>query len=255
MRHFLQYLKYCFTSKYRHGYGIHSPYVYHLVTTIIEEDLPYYKYSLIEQIRTKMCRTDEKIGVLQSDGTKQLRSIKSVIEKYAVSPKYGQLLFRLVNYYKPDVVLEYGATCGISTMYLAAANSKTSVFSLSAQPEMADLAQSLCVRVGMHNIKRVVCADEESVFDGIVSKMSRNDFFYINSATADEVQHLVKSRMDKFGERFFIVVPCPYETAEMWSVWENLKSDNRVKVSVNLYQLGILIASNDLQKEDYIVRY
>ncbi|MBQ4034033.1 MAG: hypothetical protein II623_01090, partial [Paludibacteraceae bacterium] len=80
------------------------------MTTIIEEDLPYYKYSLIEKIRAKMCRTDEKIGVYLPDGAKQLESIRKVVSKYAISPKYGQLLFRLVNYYKPDVVLEYGAT-------------------------------------------------------------------------------------------------------------------------------------------------
>lgn len=255
MRRFFQYLKYCFTSGYRHGFGIHSPYVYHLVTTIIEEDLPYYKYSLIEKIRAKMCRTDEKIGVYQPDGSKQLESIRKVVSKYAISPKYGQLLFRLVNYYKPDVVLEYGSTCGISTMYLAAVNSKTSVFSLSAQPEMSDLAQSLFDRISMHNIKKVVCADEEKVFDGVIDKMSQNDFFYINSASADEVLHLARSRMDKFGERFFIVLPCPYASAEMWKTWETLKADNRVKVSINLFQLGILVANNDLQKEDYIVRY
>lgn len=255
MRHFFQYLKYCFTSKYRHGYGIHSPYVYHLVTTIIEETLPYYKYSLIEMVRTKMGRTTEKIGVLQADGTKKLDSIKNVVAKYAIEPKYGQLLFRLVNYYKPDVILEYGATCGISTMYLAAVNSKTSVFSLSAQPEMADLAQSLCDRIDIHNIKRVVCADEKSVFDGIVDKMAQNDFFYINSASAEEVRHLVKNRIGKFEGRFFIVVPCPYATGQMWKVWQELIADERVKVSINLFQLGILIANADLKKEDYVVRY
>lgn len=255
MRRFLQYLKYCFTSGYQHGYGIHSPYVYHLVTTIIEEDLPYYKYSLIEKVRTKMCRTEEKIGVFQPDGTKKLESIGNVVDKYAIKQKYGQLLFRLVNYYKPDVVLEYGATCGISTMFLAAANSKIPVFSLSAQPEMSDLAQSLFDRIGIHNVKKVVCADEKKVFDGVIDKMSRNDFFYINSASAADVMHLAQSRMDKYGERFFIIVPCPYATADMWKTWNALKDDNRVKVSVNLFQFGILIANDDLQKEDYIVRY
>ena len=85
--------------------------------------------------------------------------------------------------------------------------------------------------------------------------MSRNDFFYINSARAADVMHLAQSRMDKYGERFFIVVPCPYATADMWKTWNALKDDNRVKVSVNLFQFGILIANDDLQKEDYIVRY
>lgn len=255
MRPFLQYLKYCFTSGHQHGFGIHSPYLYHLVTVVIEEDLPYYKYSLIEKIRTKMCKTTEKIGVFASDGSKSLSAIRSVVNDYAIEPKYGQLLFRLVNAYKPEAILEYGATCGISTMYMAAPNSKTPVYSITSQPEMADLAQSMCERVAMHNIKRVDGGKKVNEVAELMKKLPDNDFFYINSASPSEVLELVRERMDKCSSRFFIVVPTPYATKDMWQTWQTLIADKRVKQSINIFRLGILIANKDLQKEDYILRF
>lgn len=255
MRHLISYIKYCFTSGHQHGFGIHSPYLFHLVTRIIEEDLPYYKYSLIEKVRKLMSQVDERIGVFNDDGTKRLRKIKSVVGDYAITPKYGQLLFRLVNYYKPSVILEYGTTCGISTMYMAAPNSKTSVYSLSKQPEMADLSQSMCERIAMHNIKRSKATDLMAEAQRLVQEMPEDDFLYINSATPAEVSTLVNLRMARNGKRFFIVVPNPYTTDEMWNVWQALKADERVKLSINIFNLGILIANENLQKEDFILRF
>lgn len=258
MRLFFQYIKYCFTSKYRHGYGVHSPYVYHLITTIIEENLPYYKYSLVEGIREKLKRIDEKIGVFSNDGGKTLIKVKSLVNKYEVSPKFGQLLFRLVNFYNPEVIVEVGGTCWLSTMYMAAPNSKTPVLSLSMQTEMADLSTQYEHRFDLNNIKHLQCPTKSLVesYGQLASKIPNKDFLLIgDGVTGEDVLSIVQKRMSINDEEFFIIIPCPYATSSRWSAWTALKSDSRVKVAINIFQYGILIADQDLQKGDYILRY
>lgn len=252
---FFQYLKYCFTSSYRHGYGIHSPYVYHLVTTIIEEHLPYYKYSLIEKVRGRMANIDGKKNVVVRGGSRRLETMKDIVSKYAINAKYGQLVFRLVNHRQPESIIEYGTTCGISTMYLAAPNSKTPVYSVTRQPELAELNRKLCDRIDMANIQRVVTQHRLKACEELIEKTPVNDFLFICEAKPEDVQALVKKRLDVHPEKFFIVVPSPYESKEAWSVWQNLLADSRVKVSINVFNYAILIGSPDFQKENYILRY
>ena len=50
------------------------------------------------------------------------RKIKDITKNTVKAPKYGQLLFRLVNYFKPESILELGTSLGISTLYLAGSN-------------------------------------------------------------------------------------------------------------------------------------
>ncbi len=73
---------YClYKIKSTNEHGVHSPFVFDLVTQVIYNDKDYYCYKAIEAQREKL---------LNSKKTEQLAN--------ALKPaKYGQLLFRLVN--------------------------------------------------------------------------------------------------------------------------------------------------------------
>ena len=60
---YYQIIKYLLVSKHRRGFGVHSLFVFKLITDVIEEKLPYYKFSLIEKVRTLLLNTDKKINI------------------------------------------------------------------------------------------------------------------------------------------------------------------------------------------------
>lgn len=78
--------------RYRKGHGVHSPFVYKLITNVIEEKKPYYAFQEIEKHRLK-------------DDSK--------------SRKAGELFFRLVNKYKCQDVLHIDDNPGIWELYLS----------------------------------------------------------------------------------------------------------------------------------------
>ena len=51
------------------------------------------------------------------------------------------LLFRLANYYRARTIIELGSSLGISTAYLASADSSSRVITMEGSPAIASIAQ------------------------------------------------------------------------------------------------------------------
>ena len=101
----LQYAKYRLKSGNEHS--IHSPFVFELYNDVISDITPFYVYDDIESIRAKLLLTDMEIsiedyGAGSSINSAEKRKIKDIAKNTLKSPKYGQLLFRLVKHFKPN---------------------------------------------------------------------------------------------------------------------------------------------------------
>ncbi|MCD8183093.1 MAG: hypothetical protein LUE99_08360 [Bacteroides sp.] len=102
--------------RHRCGYGVHSPFAFNLITNVIYEKMPYYKYKdlTLEQ--------------------KRLASQKERHWNYE-SKKVKQLLFRLVNYAQPDTIVDVG-TLAASSLYLKAGREKADYTSATDLSEL-----------------------------------------------------------------------------------------------------------------------
>lgn len=114
-------------SRFRHrcGYGVHSPFAFNLITQVIYESTPYYKYKdlAIEQ--------------------KKLAPQKDNYWKYE-SKKVKRLLFRLVNYIQPDTIVDAGRLAA-SSLYLKAGKEGADY---TAASELSELFLEAGVPVG-----------------------------------------------------------------------------------------------------------
>ena len=73
----------CRRFRHRCGYGVHSPSDFFLITSVMYEGLPYYAYD-----RLKMASSNLSLPLYRE--------------------KVIKLLFRLVNYFRPMMLLEVG---------------------------------------------------------------------------------------------------------------------------------------------------
>lgn len=97
--------------RHRCGYGVHSPFAFNLITHVIYERTPYYKY--------------EELAKAQ----KQLELEKDAHWRYE-SKKVKRLLFRLVNYAQPETIVDAG-TLAASALYLRAGKEEADYSSAS----------------------------------------------------------------------------------------------------------------------------
>ena len=248
----LQYIRYFFRSKHRRGFGIHSPHIFKLVTDVIEEQTPYYKYSLIEKVRHLYLKTDKEVHVENFGTGKSGREKISTIVKRSSKPKaYAQVLFRLVNYYKAQNILELGTSFGLTTMYLAAPNSKSKVVTIEGCKEIAEYAKLSFQRAGFENI-RVEIGNIDACLPKVLSGFKRLDFvFFDANHRKDATLSYFNQCLPKSHAKSVFVIDDVYWSKEMSQAWEEIKKRPEVRVTIDMFFYGIVLFDTDLQKEDY----
>src|SRR5437868_3466171 len=105
----LKYLRYRFNSSNGKGHGIHSPFVFEFITSVLNDKKHYNEYDVVERLRKQLAGDQtllhvEDLGAGTQKATQ--RSVSSITKNAAKPEKYGQLLFRMVRKYQPSVVLE-----------------------------------------------------------------------------------------------------------------------------------------------------
>ena len=249
MSQFIAYLKYLIKAKHRRGFGIHSPYLYRLQSVIIEEELPYYKYDEIEGQRARLQKSEGEIKILTDEGNEKLMRVSAIMKHFSLEAKYAQLLFRLVNDFKPKAIAEGGTTTGVTTCYLAGPSSKTPVYAFSKQSEMSRLMNSMSKNICIKNILL-----QNGQADIFLSEDDDVDFLYVNEASAEDMRIYLHSFFQKDNKRMAVVQNIHKDRATE-TVWQEFVDNDNVQASMDLFQLGILIKNSDLQKENFVVLF
>ena len=136
--------------RYRKGFGVHSPFVFNLITKVIEEKCSYYSFYDIELLRKQLLFREGEITYpdRQNKGKRKTRSIGEIVKRESIRPKHGALLFRLTNYFKSKNILQIGTTMGLSTLYLTSYATGLRCIALENVPEFATIARQAFAKRG-----------------------------------------------------------------------------------------------------------
>ena len=150
----IKYIRYYLFSENGKGHGVHSPFVYDLITKVLNDDRSFYVFQPIEDCR-KMLQQNKTEITFQDFGAgsriekSSVRSVATIATTSLKPKKYGQLLFRLVNYFSPNTILELGTSLGITSSYMASANSNAKLITMEGSSAIAAIAtanfEQLCI--------------------------------------------------------------------------------------------------------------
>ena len=247
-----QYIRYLFRSKHRKGFGVHSPFLFKLVTDVIEERAPYYKYIQIEKARQILLRNNKEVFVENfGTGKSGHKKISTIVRRSSKSKGYAQVLFRLVNYYKARDILELGTSFGVTTMYLAAPDSKAKVVTIEGCKEIAEYAKLGFKRAGFENI-RVETGDIDVCLPKVLSGFEKLDFVFFDANHRKEATlNYFNQCLQKSHAKSVFVIDDIYWSKEMTQAWEAIKQRPEVRITIDMFSYGIVLLDPDLQKEDY----
>lgn len=254
----LDYAKYRLKSGNEHS--IHSPFVFELYNDVIADTNPFYVYEDIESIRAKLLLTDMEIaiedyGAGSSINSAGKRKIKDIAKHTLKSPKYGQLLFRLVNRFKPKTIVELGTSLGLSTMYLAAANKSTEVITVEGCKNTAKVAQVNFDKIGFKNIS-LHQATFDDFLPAYLSKTETLDFvFFDGNHTKEATLNYFNWCVEKANEQTVFVFDDIYWSEGMTVAWEQIKKHQKVTTTIDLHFVGIAFFNTHLSKEDFLLKF
>ena len=183
------------------------------------------------------------------------RSVGSFVRHSSVPEKYGALLYRISRWFEPEMIIELGSGLGISTLYLASGSPHVPLHSIEGNPHRASFAEKVIAgtKLEMLNIHQ---GDMEKELDKLVPQMkSRFVAFVDGNHRYEPTIAYVRKLMDEAGDEALIIMDDIYWSKEMFKAWEELKSWPESRVSVDLYQMGIILLRRDLAKASFKFKF
>jgi predicted O-methyltransferase YrrM len=255
----VKYLKYILLSGHRKGYGIHSPFVFDLVSRVFRNKVDPDIVSTIEKTRKKMIRDNRSILVTdlgsRSDLSKTNFRRVSEIARYSPVPgKYGKLLSKMADEFGKPLIIELGTSLGISTMYMAASTVAT-VFTIEGCKETAEIARQNFKEAGLNNIK-IFEGPFDEVLPGLEETCVSPGLVFIdgNHRKGPVVKYFNRLAKISSGKTVIIIDDINYSN-EMTEAWNEIKLHEKVSVSIDLFRMGIVFFREGINHNNYIIRY
>lgn len=223
--------------RYRKGFGVHSPFAFSFITKVIDERYGYYAYNDIELIRRQLVHRN--CPMLKTD----------------IKRSHGELLFRIVNYFKPERLIQIGTSAGIGSLYMTAPSSRLNYLLLDSDDNNAEQTiWSLRKFNPKASSVSVIAGDYLKTLPAALSKMSAVDFLFFNSAKDKEKNMIYLDEAIKYVQSdtvFFI--EGIRSNREMRQLWKNICLREDVSVTFDLYNVGVVFFNKKLHKQNYIV--
>jgi predicted O-methyltransferase YrrM len=247
------FLIYLCKAKYIHGHGIHSPFAYDLISNRFEERNPYYVYDTIERARKELLKSKASIYVSDfGTGSSRQRKVADIAKRSLKSKKYAQLLFRLAHQAKPESIIELGTSLGITTAYLASVNTQTPCYSFEGCPQTLAVAKSVLEACNIKHVSLELGAIDEKL-PILLNKLNRVGFvFFDANHTKEATLKYFNWCLEKVSNESVFVFDDIHYSAGMEEAWSEIIENKKVRVSFDLYVLGIVYFNPELQKQDYI---
>lgn len=251
------YLKYLGKAKTRHG--VHSPFVYRLVDTVIYDFQAKIVYQDIEHLRNKVFNDKNKINIAKSDTESNVNnkqkaagnSAKSILN----SAKLDQLIYRLAVDLKPRNIIELGSGFGISTAYLSKAAPEARIISIEENPETGAITSENLKELSINHVEFLV-GNFDQLLTETINKLDEFDFVFINgNHTKDALLNYFKHCLPRLSENSVMIFREIYRSREMREAWKEIKSNPKVSVSIDLFWFGLVFVRKAQVKEDFMIRF
>ncbi|MEP6260319.1 MAG: class I SAM-dependent methyltransferase [Gillisia sp.] len=159
----LAYIKFLFRSTNQHG--VHSPFVYNLLTQCLYKKEKRPAFTTISEY-IKAIKQDNRVINVKDFGAgsrvfkSNARKVSDIAKNAGISQKWAFLLNKLTSYFEIRTALELGTSVGISSAAIASGN-PVNLTTLEGCPETAAVAREYFKRFELENIFLEVGSFEE----------------------------------------------------------------------------------------------
>jgi predicted O-methyltransferase YrrM len=239
-----KYLRYLLTASNGKGHGVHSPFVFDLITRVLRDGTSYAEYEGIERLRWELRSDPGAVAVVDfgaGSGRPVRESTLSSIARTALKPtKFGQLFYRMARHYRPSSIVELGTSLGVTTSYLAFGNPLASVTTLEGSSAIAVAARHNFATLGLGRI-RLVEGNFDDTLEGVLGDLSSLDLGYIDgNHRLEPTLRYFREMQPKLHADSILIFDDIHWSPEMEQAWAALKADPLVRCSVDLFYIGIL---------------
>lgn len=249
-------LQYILRAHYRKGHWVHSPFTFHTLNYVIFERTPYYSFPQIENLRQQLQQNNTPL-TLQPLGTSKAKTttIAKELKNSTKTPRLAQLLQRLCASNNSQYIIELGTNLGLSTAYLASNNTKSHVYTLEGQPQLCQIARQNFKQLQLNNIQ-LIEGNINDTLPHLIQQIPQIDLLFIDAnhqyqATLDYYR-LAKTKTHKNA---IIIFDDIHWSEGMQQAWNEIRQDPDIRLSIDIFHMGIVWFNTDIPKQHYIVAF
>lgn len=252
----VSYIKFLLKSKNQHG--VHSPFVYNLVTKCFYDKTVYFEeYLEIEEYKKSLLKNKSTIEVTDLGTgyriTKQKKRIISQIAKnVSTSKPRAKLLYRLINHFNSKSILELGTSLGVGTQAMSLGNIKGNITTLEGCPNLAEFSKEKFKQSHLHNIE-VLNGDFSEIIQNLKSNTYDLIFFDGNHQKKATINYFETLLNTAHNNSVFIFDDI-YWSKEMTEAWKTIIQHPKVTVSIDTFFWGFVFFRKEQLKEHFIIR-
>lgn len=257
----LKYIHYFLTASNGKGHGIHSPFVFEFITKVLNDTRQYPAYERVEHLRCQLLidhstLTVDDLGAGSSISRSNQRPVSSIAKNAAKPKKYAQLLYRIVQYYKPEIIVELGTSLGITTSYLALANSSAKIITLEGATEVADIALKNFKALELQNIE-LIKGNFDNTLSSAINQLSSVEFAFIDgNHRKDPTINYFSQLLSKSTSSAILLFDDIHWSREMEEAWEQIKDHSAVTCSIDLFFIGLVFLKKEFkEKQHFRIRF
>lgn len=241
-------------------HGVHSPFVFDLYHNVLLHDGHFPAYDRVETLRAKLLQDNRKLQVTDlGAGSKMLkqrqRKVKEIARSSAKTAKYGQLLFRLVNFFQPETIFDLGTSLGITTSYIGEARRQAAVYTFEGCPNIAKVAIGNFRQLGLTQVQ-LIQGDLDETLAHQLKQVTKLDFAFFdgNHRYTPTMQYFENCLTRKHEDSVFVMDDI-YWSAEMKRAWKEIKQHPQVMQTVDLFFVGLVFFRTTQPKEHFTLNF
>jgi predicted O-methyltransferase YrrM len=251
------YLNFLYHSKNEHG--VHSPFVFNLVTKCFYDKQVYPEYWALKNYRKALLQNKNTIEVTDfGAGSRVFKSNERAVNKIAktagITSKRAELLFRIVRYFQPENILEIGTSLGLATSALSLGNTKAKITTLEGCKNTLHQCQSQLQKFNLKNVDSVA-TEFNAYLTNFVLPTSYFQLIYFdgNHSKAATLNYFELLLPTVTNETVWIFDDIHW-SKDMEEAWEIIKNHPKVSVTIDTFQWGLVFFRPEQEKEHFVIR-
>jgi hypothetical protein len=239
----------------RGGYGVHSPFAFDLITTVIEERRAYYCYEMLDRIRRQLQQEHRQIRYGTNSST-----VRKILRKEGFSPRGYRLLFRLTNYFRPRQTLVIGSGLGLTPLYVTAYSGKTTCLVFEPDPSLAVIARNVVRKYAHAPIRiydKIFCASSDA--PELRGKVDFIVWRNLEAVSSDEEEAQQTAHLFAFFEQLLpyitdkslLVIGDIRASSAKKQLWKKICTHPAVSVTFDFYSFGLVFFHSKLHRKTY----
>lgn len=247
-----------FLLKSTNQHGVHSPFVYNLVTKCFYKKTNASKKRAFHKIQKTLYNNTTIISITDfGKGSKVFKSnnrkVSAIAKIAGISTKKAFLLIRIVDYLNLSNVLEIGTSVGLASAALQIGKPNSQITTLEGCKNTANVAENLFKKFQLNNIQLLV-GNFNITLPKVVTNQHFDLIYFDGNHQKEATLTYFKNCLPTAHNNSVFIFDDINWSLEMQEAWEEIKKHPKVTVTIDTYFWGIVCFRKEQNKQHFTIR-